>query len=71
MPKGATTVAASTIYGGQLDVDLYDSAKKQLVWRGVVSKALEEKAKPENRKKNLEKAVAKLLKNYPPQREKS
>jgi len=70
MPKGATTVAASTIYSGQLDVDLYDSAKKQLVWRGVVSKAIEEKAKPENRRKNLEKALTKLLRNYPPEQKK-
>jgi hypothetical protein len=67
MPKGMTTVAASTIYGGQLDLDFYDSAKKQLVWRGVVSKAIDEKAKPENRRKSLEKAVAKLMKNYPPE----
>jgi hypothetical protein len=71
MPKGVTTVVASTIYSGQLDVDIYDSAKKQLVWRGMVSKAIEEKAKPENRRKNLGKAVAKLLKNYPPRKEKS
>ena len=71
MPKGVTTVAASTIYKGQLDLDIYDSSKKQLVWRGVVSKAIEEKAKPENRRKNLEKAVAKLLKNYPPQKGKN
>ena len=59
MPKGATTVAASTIYSGQLDLDIYDSAKKQLVWRGLVSKAIEEKAKPENRRKN-----------YPPEQKK-
>ncbi len=71
MPKGATTVAASTIYSGQLDVDIYDGAKKQLVWRGMVSKAISEKAKPENRRKNLERAVAKLLKNYPPQKERN
>lgn len=69
MPKGATTVATSTIYSGQLDLDMYDSLKKQLVWRGVVSKAVDEKAKPENRRKNLERTVSKLLKNYPPKKE--
>lgn len=66
MPKGATTVTASTLYNGQLDLDIYDRAKRQLVWRGLVSKAIEEKAKPENRRRSLEKAVAKLLKDYPP-----
>lgn len=69
IPKNATTVLTSTIYSGQLDVDIYDSAKRQLVWRGVVSKAVDEKAKPENRRKSLEKAVVKLLKNYPPKNE--
>jgi hypothetical protein len=71
MPKGATTVAASTIYNGQLDLDMYDPAKKQLVWRGLVSKAIDEKAKPENRRKSLERAVVKLLKNYPPEKRSS
>jgi hypothetical protein len=37
-----------------------------LVWRGVASKALDPKASPEKRQKNLDKAVAKLMKNYPP-----
>ena len=56
----------STIYRGQLAVDMYDSAKHDLVWRGVASKTLDPKAKPEKRQKNLNKAVAKLMKNYPP-----
>lgn len=69
MPKGATTVMTSTIYDGQLDLDIYDSAKKQLVWRGLISKAIDEKAKPENRRKSLERAASRLLKNYPPKKE--
>ena len=63
---GITTGQTSTIYTGQLDVDLYDAAKRELVWRGVASKTLDPKAKPEKRQKNLDKAVAKLMKNYPP-----
>ena len=51
---------------GQIDLDMYDPAKKQLVWRGVASKTLDTKAKPEKREKNLRKAAEKLLKNYPP-----
>ena len=61
-----TTGQTSTIYTGQLAVDMYDSANKDLVWRGVASKTLDPKAKPEKQQKNLAKAVAKLLKNYPP-----
>jgi hypothetical protein len=45
---------------------MYNSAGKDLVWRGVVSKTLDPKAKPEKRQKNLTKALTKLFKNYPP-----
>jgi hypothetical protein len=51
---------------GQLAVDMYDPPHHDLVWRGVASKTLDPKAEPEKREKNLRKAVAKLLKNYPP-----
>lgn len=61
-----TTGQTSTIYVGQLAVDMYDSANHDLVWRGVASKTINPKAKPEKQEKNLRKAVAKLLKNYPP-----
>ena len=61
-----TTGQTSTIYTGQLAVDIYDSANHTLVWRGVASKTLDTKAKPEKREKNLKKAATKLFKNYPP-----
>jgi hypothetical protein len=63
---GMTTGQTSTIYNGQLAVDMYNSAGHDLVWRGVVSKSLDPKAKPEKRQKNLTKALTKLFKNYPP-----
>jgi len=63
---GMTTGQTSTIYTGQLAVDMYDSAHHDLVWRGVASKTLDPKAKPDKRQKNLQKAVAKLMKDYPP-----
>src|SRR5215467_15796997 len=65
---GMTTGQTSTIYKGQLALDMYDSANRDLVWRGVVSKTLDPKAKPDKQEKNLKKSVAKLLKNYPPQK---
>ena len=61
-----TTGQTSTIYVGQLALDMYASSPQALVWRGVASKTLDPKAKPDKQEKNLAKAVAKLLKNYPP-----
>jgi hypothetical protein len=63
---GISTATTSTIPIGQIDVDMYEPTAKQLVWRGTASKTLDPKAKPEKRRKNLEKAAAKLFKNYPP-----
>jgi hypothetical protein len=61
-----TTGQTSTIYIGQLAVDMYAPKSKALVWRGVASKTIDTKAKPEKQQKNLAKATKKLLKNYPP-----
>jgi hypothetical protein len=61
-----TTQETSGIYKGELAVDMYDAAKHELVWRGVASKTLDPKAKPQKRQKNLDKAIAELMKNYPP-----
>ncbi len=58
--------STSTVYIGQLDLSIYDPVQKQLVWRGVATKTLDPKAKPEKKQKNIAKAVAKLLKNFPP-----
>lgn len=63
---GMTTGTTSTIYVGQLALDMYQTSQRHLVWRGVASKTLDQKAKPEKQQKNLAKAVAKMLKNYPP-----
>jgi hypothetical protein len=64
--NGMTSQTTSTIYVGDLVLDMYDSKNKDLVWRGVVNKTIDPKAKPDKQEKNLKKAVAKLLKNYPP-----
>jgi hypothetical protein len=63
---GMTTGQTSTIYTGQLAIDFYDSKNRDLVWRGVASKTIDTNAKPEKQQKNLTKAVAKLLKKFPP-----
>jgi len=61
-----TTGQTSTIYIGSVALDMYDVAKKSLVWRGMASKTIDQKAKPDKQQKNLAKAMQKLLKNYPP-----
>jgi hypothetical protein len=61
-----TTGTTSTIYVGQLALDMYDAANHDLVWRGLASKTIDEKAKPDKQQKNLAKAIKKMLKNYPP-----
>jgi len=65
---GTTTTTSETIHVGQIALDMYDPTTKTLVWRGEASKALDARAKPEKQQKNLNKAVAKLLKKYPPEK---
>ena len=48
-------------------VDLYDPARKQLAWRGDASKTIDVKKDADKNYRNLEKATAKLFRNYPPQ----
>ncbi len=57
----------STIPVGTLMVGLYDPARKQLIWRGDATKTVSLKKDPNRNYQNLEKAIAKLFKNYPPQ----
>jgi hypothetical protein len=66
MNSGTTYGSTSTVYIGQLDLSMYDAHTKQLVWRGTASKTLDPKSKPEKKQKNIDKAVKKLLKNFPP-----
>ena len=63
---GTTMGTTSTIYIGQLALDMYVPAEKKLVWRGSATKTIDTRANPEKQQKNLTKAMAKLLKNFPP-----
>jgi hypothetical protein len=66
LPRVEST--SSTIEIGKLVIALFDPATKQLVWRGSASKTLDINEDPDKNYRNLEKAVAKLFKNYPPTR---
>ena len=63
---GMGTATSSTITNGTLVIDMYDPATKQLVWTGNATKTLDPKSSPEKNQKNLDKAMQKLLKNFPP-----
>ena len=63
---GMATATSTTINVGTLVLDLYDPATKQLVWTGKATKTIDPSKDQEKNQKNLDKAMQKLLKNYPP-----
>ena len=63
---GMGSATSSTISNGTLVLDLYDPTTKQLVWTGNATKTLDPSSNQEKNQKNLDKAMQKLLKNYPP-----
>ena len=65
--SASVTGQTSTIAVGTLLIDLYDPARKQLVWRGDGTETIDLKKNPDKNYRNLQKAMAKLFKNYPPQ----
>src|SRR5215467_8329704 len=63
---GMTEATSSTINVGTLALDFYNPVAKQLVWRGTATRTLEPSKDPQKNQERLNKAVAKLLKNFPP-----
>jgi hypothetical protein len=63
---GSGTTTSTTIHIGTVALDMYDVAAKALVWKGQASKTVDAGANPEKRQKNLDKSMAKLLKDFPP-----
>jgi hypothetical protein len=63
---GMGSATSSTINIGTLVLDMYDPTTKQLVWTGRATKTIDPNNSQEKKQKNLDKAMAKLLKNYPP-----
>jgi hypothetical protein len=61
-----TTTTSSTINVGTLNLDIYDVATKKQIWRGEATKTVKAQKNPQKLQKNLDKAMTKLLKNYPP-----
>ena len=63
---GMASATSSTIINGTIVVDMYDPTTKQLVWTGNATKTVDPSGNPEKNQKNLDRAIQKLLKNYPP-----
>ena len=62
----STHATSSTINIGTLNLDLYDVETKKQIWRGEASKTLGSGKDPKKVEKNINKAMAKLFKKYPP-----
>ncbi|HKB12128.1 MAG TPA: DUF4136 domain-containing protein [Vicinamibacterales bacterium] len=62
--NGFGNARLETILTGQLIVDVYDAATKELVWRGYASDTVSDDQ--EKNEKRLNEAVAKLFKQFPP-----
>ena len=63
---GMGSATSSAITNGSIVLDMYDPATKQLVWTGTATKTLDPSSNQAKNIKNLDKAMQKLLKNYPP-----
>ena len=61
---GSSTTTVSEYTEGTLVVDMFDASSKTLVWRGVAQDEL--KKKQAKREKQAERAIEKLLKDFPP-----
>jgi hypothetical protein len=63
---GMATATSSTIEIGTLVLDMYDPSTKQLVWTGRATKTLDPGNNQQKKQKNLDNAMKKLLKSFPP-----
>lgn len=63
---GETTTTIQNYDIGTLIVDLYTAHDKHLIWRGTATDTLSEN--PEHNEKNLDKAVDKMFKKFPPKK---
>jgi hypothetical protein len=68
---GMGQATSSTISNGTLAVDFYDPTSQQLIWRGQATKTLNPSGNQEKDMERLNKSVAKLLKNFPPGKQKN
>jgi len=63
---GGTSVNVVDVPTGTLMLDMVDSTSEQMVWRGIASGTLHSSSTAEKSEQRINKAVAKLLKKFPP-----
>ncbi len=63
---GTTDVRVNEILVGTLVIDIVDANKGELAWRGMGVKEVDVQAKADKRDKNINSAVKKILKDFPP-----
>jgi len=63
---GTTDVRVNEILVGTLVIDVADANKHEIVWRGMGVKEVDVQAKADRRDKNINGAVKKILKDFPP-----
>jgi hypothetical protein len=63
---GFGSATQSTISIGTLGIDFFDPATKSLVWRGEGAKTIDPSSNPQKNQERMQKAIAKILKNFPP-----
>jgi uncharacterized protein DUF4136 len=63
-----TDVRVNQILVGTLVLDIADSTKMEVVWRGMGVKEIDTQAKADKRDKNINGAVKKILNNFPPKK---
>ena len=63
---GMGQATSSTISNGTLVFDVYTMADKQQVWQGRATKTISPSSNAQKNQKNLQNAINKLLKNFPP-----
>ncbi len=63
---GIATTTNGPLGVGTIVLDFYDPVAKQLVWQGQATKTLDPQSSLNKNQKNLDKAMKKLLKDFPP-----
>ena len=63
---GTTQTVVNTYKRGSIIFDMYDPKKKELVWRGVTGKRLNDNHTPEQRTQMINEMVFNILAKFPP-----
>jgi hypothetical protein len=62
----STTSKERVFTEGSLTIDIFDAAKKELIWRGTAVETIDPSASPQERDELVGKAVADLFDGFPP-----